>query len=57
MSLFQYCETGRDSAYIALAGECIDDVVAPEKRERFFYHRSGWFPSECCDEHARAYVR
>ena len=55
-SLFQYCETDTDSAYIALAGECIDDVVAPEKREHFFYHRSEWFPSECCDEHARAYV-
>ena len=30
-SLFQYCDTDTDSMYIALAGECIGDVVPPEK--------------------------
>ena len=29
-SLFQYCEMDTDSAYIALAGESIDDLVRPE---------------------------
>ena len=53
--LFQYCEM--DSAYLALAGESIDDLVTPELREHYFRHRSEWLPSECCDEHQNEYVR
>ena len=55
-SLFQYCEMDTDSAYIALAGESIDDLVRPELREHFFQHRSEWLPAECCDEHKGDYV-
>ena len=36
--LFQYCEMGSDSAYSALAGESIDDLVVD--RENYFRHRS-----------------
>ena len=53
-SLFQYCEMDTDSAYIALAGECIDDLVV--EREHYFGHRSKWLPAECCDEHENDYV-
>ena len=42
--LFQYCEMDKDSAYLALAGESVDD-------------RFEWLPSECCDEHQNVYVR
>ena len=45
--LFQYCEMHTDSAYIALAGEGIDDLVVD--RENYFRHRSEWLPAECCD--------
>ena len=55
-SLFQYCEMDTDSAYIALAGESIDDLVRPELREHFFQHRSEWLPAECCIEHKGDYV-
>ena len=55
-SLFQYCEMDTDSAYIALAGDSIDDLVAPEHREHYFKHRSEWLPAECCDEHKEEYV-
>ena len=48
--LFQYCEMDTDSAYIALAGETIDDLITSEHREHYFRHRSEWFPAECCDE-------
>ena len=43
-----------DSAYIALAGESIDDLVVD--RENYFRHRSEWLPVECCDEHHKDYV-
>ena len=52
--LFQYCEMDTDSAYIALAGETIDDLVVD--REHYFRHRSEWLPAECCDEHENDYV-
>ena len=52
--LFQYCETDTDSAYIALAGGTIDDLVVD--REYYFRHRSEWLPGECCDEHEYDYV-
>ena len=34
--LFQYCEMDTDSAYIALAGDTIDDLVTSEHREHYF---------------------
>ena len=55
-SLFQYCEMDTDSAYIALAGESIDDLVAPEHREHYFRNMSQWLPAECCDNHKDDYV-
>ena len=55
--LFQYCEMDTDSAYLALAGESVDDLVTPALRDHYFRHRSEWLPSECCDEHRNDYVR
>ena len=55
--LYQYCEMDTDSAYIALAGDTIDDLVAPEHREHYFRHRSEWLPAECCDKHEDDYVQ
>ena len=55
--LYQYCEMDTDSAYIALAGDTIDDLVAPEHREHYFRHRSEWLPAECCDKHKGDYVQ
>ena len=54
--LYQYCEMDTDSAYIALAGDSIDDLVSAEHREHYFKHRSEWLPAECCDEHKKEYV-
>ena len=55
-TLFQYCEMETDSAYIALAGECVENLVPPAKREHFFRHKAEWLPSECCTEPEDAYV-
>ena len=54
--LFQYCEMDTDSAYIALAGDTIDDLVTSEHREHHFRNRSQWLPAECCDDHEEEYV-
>ena len=54
--LYEYCEMDTDSAYIALAGDSIDDLVSAEHREHYFKHRSEWLPAECCDEHKEEYV-
>ena len=55
--LFQYCEMDTDSAYIALAGETIDDLITSEHREHYFRHRSEWLPAECCDEREDEYAQ
>ena len=55
--LYQYCEMDTDSAYIALAGDSIDNLVTSEHRAHFFRHRSEWLPAECCDKHEDDYVQ
>ena len=55
--LFQYCETDTDSAYLALAAVSVDALFTPELREHYFWHRSEWLPSECCDDHRNEHVR
>ena len=55
--LFQYCKMDTDSAYFALAGESVDDLVTPELREHYFRHRAEWLPYECCAELQNEYVR
>ena len=47
--LFQYCDIDTDSAYIAFAGDSIDDLVVD--RDNYFRHRSGWLPAECSEVH------
>ena len=54
---FQYCEMDTDSAYFALAGECVDALVTPGLREHYFRYRSEWLPTECCTDHQTVYVR
>ena len=55
--LYQYCEMDTDSAYIALAGNSLDDLVSEEKRSHYFRHRSEWLPAESCADHNADYVR
>ena len=55
--LYQYCEMDTDSAYIALAGNSLDDLVSEEKRSHYFRHRSEWLPAESCTDHNADYVR
>ena len=60
---FEYIEMDTDSAYFAIAGPTLRDVIKPEKRQDFddkLFHSCHldqvqpnpfWFPRECCGKH------
>ena len=41
---FQYVEMDTDSAYIAISGDTVSDLVKPHLREQYSQERSKWFP-------------
>ena len=65
---FEYLEMDTDSAYMALAGKTLEDIVRPRKKEELrkqkfgsckktnFTAADGFFPRECCSTH-KAYDR
>ena len=64
---FEYCEMDTDSAYMAISGSCLEDIIKPEMREIFEKGLKGfctdmdieadtehhWFPRTCCTKHAK----
>ena len=64
---FEYCEMDTDSAYMAISGSSLSDVIKPEMRERYQLGLKGfctdkdieaddvyhWFPRTCCPKHAK----
>jgi hypothetical protein len=64
-SNFEYLEMDTDSAYYAISGKALDDVIKPEMRQKYdhglrgFCHLesvkadavSHWFPRTCCQKH------
>ena len=50
---FEYCEMDTDSAYIAISGECLEDLVKPEMMHEFELDKSNWFPRTDTAEHAK----
>ena len=53
---FQYIEMDTDSAYIALAGQNLDDLVKPELKKQFFEEWNNWLPAEACVTHQKEFV-
>ena len=63
---FEYCEMDTDSAYMAISGSCLDDVIKPEMKAQYLRGldifcsddeieadaRVHWFPRTCCKKHA-----
>ena len=49
---FQYCSMDTDSAYMALSGDCLDDVIKPHMQERYLAEKHLWFPRTDTPEHA-----
>ena len=52
---FQYIEMDTDSAYIALAGQNLEDLVKPELK-KFFEEWNKWLPAEACATHQKEFM-
>ena len=50
---FEYCEMDTDSAYIAISGESLEDLVKPEMMHEFENDKCNWFPRTDTVEHAK----
>jgi hypothetical protein len=50
---FEFCETDTDSAYIAISGESIEELVKPEMKDELENDKYNWFPRTDTTEHAR----
>jgi hypothetical protein len=60
---FEYIEMDTDSAYMAIAGHRLEDIVRPHKRQELHHQKfrqchdrpftsaHGFFPRECCPKH------
>ena len=43
---FEYCEMDTDSAYIAISGEQVEDLIKPETMCKFENDKCNWFFSD-----------
>ncbi|XP_033729708.1 uncharacterized protein LOC117318890 [Pecten maximus] len=64
---FAYCEMDTDSAYMAISGKRLEDIIKADKRQLYdnglygFCHvrdvnadnRVHWFPRKCCNDHEK----
>ena len=59
---FEFLETDTDSAYVAISGKTLEDVIKPSKRAEYddllynhcyddYISEKQWFPRECCTKH------
>ena len=54
---YEYIEMDTDSAYIALAGQSLEDLVKPELKKQFFEEWNSWLPAEACATHQEEFVQ
>jgi hypothetical protein len=47
---FQYVEMDTDSAYLALSGDKLEDVIKPHMKEEYEKDKYNWFPNETTKE-------
>ena len=64
---FEYCEMDTDSAYMAISGSSLEDIIKPEMKAEYDLGLRGycvdmnieadnqhhWFPRTCCSVHAK----
>ena len=53
---FEYVEMDTDSAYVALAGKSLEELVKPHLRGQFYEEWDQWFQAEACDRHRQDFV-
>ena len=49
---FQPCQMDTDSYYFSISGECLEDVIRPEMRQKFQDVKHQWLPRDDTAEHA-----
>ena len=54
---YQYIEMDTDSAYIAISGNSIEEVVKPHLKQQFYEEWNQWLPAEACDQHQADFVQ
>ena len=64
---FEYCEMDTDSAYMAISGMNLEDIIKPDMKDKYVHGLKGfctntdikadsvyhWFPRTCCQEHIK----
>ena len=48
---YQYIEMDTDSAYVAIAGQSIEELVRPHLKSEFYQEWHRWLPAEACPSH------
>lgn len=48
---FEYCEMDTDSAYLAISGASLEDVIKPDIESLFEQEKHLWFPWSIIPEH------
>ena len=48
---FEMCEMDTDSAYLAISGNTLDEIIKPEKRALYEREKNKWFPREDTPAH------
>ena len=54
---YQYIEMDTDSAYIAITGKNLEELVRPQLKYEFYQEWNQWLPAEACPEHQEDFVR
>ena len=54
---YQYIEMDTDSAYIAISGKNIEELVRPHLKHDFYQEWHKWLPAEACPEHQEDFVQ
>jgi hypothetical protein len=50
---FEFCEMDKDSAYLAISAESIDNIIKPEIQDEYLQDKCDWFPRTDTAEHAK----
>ena len=53
---YAYIKMDTDSAYVALAGQSIEELVRPHLKEQFYQEWNQWLPAEACEIHKKEFV-
>ena len=54
---YQYVEMDTDSAYVAIAGQSIEELVKPHLKQDFYQNWYKWLPAEACSLHQEKFLK